>query len=389
MPIYDLFGDTSGLPQTTRSLIPYEIEALSPREVWGAGNSNTSIVCRVAWTTSADWVEDMVGAVQVIVSDTNAAGVLIFAGTVPQLQRFTPEPLGFDDQRVQFCTIVDQTEQGGNQDQVNPNPGAPANLADDFNGWPEVLWVKYRATFEGMPYAVLSDAQLAPIYQGAQASGNGGAVELLRYVIRSRVTYSKEQPLPAAAPNGGFMIVQFPPAGPGKAIGQVGFRMISMADVNYKWVRIPIGWPPPIGYLPPPGAGPVPWPPAFNPLALTPTVQRARDAYINSVNYDYWDAAAPDGYAWPPGTLLYTGYDDSHRYYDAAGNWVCDIVYKFKYKEGGWNKFLNALGTWVYVSSTGTPTGQPVYQSSNFNDLFDFASQSSLSYAWPVGTPTP
>ena len=82
---------------------------------------------------------------------------------------------------------------------------------------------------------------------------------------------------------------------------------------------------------------------------------------------------APDGYAWNTGELLYIGYDDSHRYYDAAGQWVCDVVYKFKYKEKGWNNFLTSTGVWTAVTLDGTTTGTPPYASNNFDNLFQYA----------------
>jgi hypothetical protein len=128
-----------------------------------------------------------------------------------------------------------------------------------------------------------------------------------------------------------------------------------------------------------------PWPPAFNPTAN----RRTRDSFENCINDDWFDVAAPDGIAAPPGTLLYLGYDDSNRYYDAAGDWVCDIVFNFKLKQsldaggaqsvdsagfyGGWNFFLTAQGVWKEVSTTGANSGQRPYQTRDFNKLFKYA----------------
>ncbi|PND66255.1 hypothetical protein C1T15_28170, partial [Escherichia coli] len=85
--------------------------------------------------------------------------------------------------------------------------------------------------------------------------------------------------------------------------------------MTYKWVRVPVGWPPPVGWT---GTT---WPPKFNPVAKNPNaLTRACDAFIGGVN-DYWfDCAAVDGLCWPPGSLLYTGYDPGLPYYDAAGD---------------------------------------------------------------------
>jgi hypothetical protein len=354
MPIYDLFGDTSGLPVTTRSGIPFEIEALSPRETWGAGNGNTSIVCRQKWDGSATWIRDMVGTVAV----TRPGSQLV-------LTRNIPERIQYGDGRIQFCSIVDQVEQGGN--------AAEVNFSQAGTNWPETDWCKYRAVFEVFPYAILTSTEQADIQ--TVAGSYAGAIELYRYVIRSRKTYSREQPIPAAGPAGGFKVI-----GTNRPIGQVGFRVVSMADVTYKWVRVPIGWPPPLGWVPVFDTD-WPWPPKVNPTGSTLQASggtstgglRARDTYIGTINTDWFDVAAPDGYCFAPGTLLYTGYDDSNRYYDAAGDWVCDVVYSFKFKEGGFNRFLDANGNWVEVSSDGTTSGQRPYQSNNLNNLFQYA----------------
>jgi hypothetical protein len=371
MPIYDLFNDPSGLPVTTRSGIPFEIEALSPRETWGAGNGNTSIVCRQKWDGSATWIRDMVGTVAV----TRPGAQLVLTRNIPEL-------IQYGDGRVQFCSIVDQVDQGGN--------ASNDNFSQAGTNWPETDWCKYRAVFEVFPYSILSDRQRDTIATDI-GPAFAGAEELYRYVIRSRKTYSREQPIPAAGPAGGFRVVDDSSNGPGARIGQVGFRVVSMADVTYKWVRVPIGWPPPLGWVPPAPTDPSwPWPSGVN-LAVNPTGNllassgvapnvtptnppgRSRDLYIGGINSTWIDAAAPDGYCFAPGTLLYTGYDDSNRYYDAAGDWVCDVVYSFKWKEGGWDLFLNALGQWVPVTDTGRSAGNPPYKSVQLNNLFQHA----------------
>lgn len=365
MPIYDLFGDTSGLPQTTASGIPYEIEALTPREVWGAGNNSTTLICRQKWDGTASWIQDMVGRVTVIKP-----------GSTLLLKRYVPEMVQYGDGRRQFCSICEQTEQGGNADN--------SNFSQAGTNWPETDWTKFRTVFEAFPYAVLTDPECDII--ATAAGGYAGAKELYRYVVRSRRDYSREQPIPAASLAGGFRVATGTIAAPGQTIGQVGFRAIGMADITFKWVRVPVGWPPPVGYTPADPSNP--WPPAFNPAALNPAAnRRTRDSFLNCINDDWFDVAAPDGICAPPGTLLYTGYDDSNRYYDANGEWVCDITFSFKQKQaidsagsyGGWNYFLDARGRWVRVNLEGIVPGTvgatdtPPYQSKPFNDLFKYS----------------
>jgi hypothetical protein len=369
MPTYSLDGDTTGLPRTRRSGIPYEIEALTPREVWGAGNGAHSIVCRQWWDGSAAWIRDMVGEVTVVKP-----------GSQLLLKRHIPEHLRYDDGRVQFCTMVDQQGQYGNDE--------GENFAQAVSRWPQTKWYVTRATFEAMPWAILHDTEttaglpsVAEIQAGAGA--NAGAIELYRYVIRNRRNYSREQPIPGP---GGDTTSYFSITTPPKKIpGGIVFRGVGYSDVQYRWVRVPVGWPPPPGWVPPDPSNP--WPPRFNPTATTPASnRRTRDSFEGCVNDDWFDVAAPDGYAWPPGTLLYLGYDDSNKYYDAAGDWVCDVVFNFKAKQaldadgsyGNWNQYLNAAGVWKEVSADvvpgdnkhGTTDGKRPYASKNFNDLF-------------------
>lgn len=361
MAEFSLEGDRSGLPKTTRSGIPYEIKAVSPgpKESWGAGNGSTSIECRVLWENSAQWIRDMVGDVGVIKP-----------GSTLLLKRNIPETVQFGDERPQWCTLIDQIDQGG-------NPSEGANFSQAGSNWPQVAWCRYRAVFEVVPYDILNDADVAEIEAGAGAYA--GAIELYRYVVRTRRTTSREQPIPAASTAGGFKVVDDATPANRKPVGQIGFRVIEMADVTYKWVRVPVNWPPPIGYTG--GTVENPWPPVFNPVALDTTKLRARDKFIGSINDNWFDAASPNGYAFAPGTLLFVGYDDSNRYYDAAGDWVCDITYNFKFKggvdasgnAGGWNYFLDANGNWKLVSLNGLSTGTKPYTTNDFNKLFKYA----------------
>jgi hypothetical protein len=368
MPIYSLEGDQSGLPKTSRRLIPFETAQLGMMDTWGAGNGNLIVPCRVLTGQSPLWVVDMVGQVSVIAP-----------GGDLQLTRYVPERFpGFAsqgvDERVMYCSGVQSTECGD-----VPVPNFQGNFANPRTKWGETLWRKYTATFESWPFKVLTDAQADDVV--ISGGTYGGARELTRYVVRSRSASTKEQPIPAGSQ--GFRDTTGGSSGsPGKKIGQVAYRAIQYQDVTYTWKRIPIGWPPPIGWT---GFNPgIPWPPPVGLTAADPTKRYARDAFLNAVNDDWWDVAAPDGYAWPPGTLLYVGYDDSNRYYDAAGQWVCDVSFRFKAKmgldadgfRGGWNYAMTAAGKWVYINLegyTGGATDTPPYKKLDFNKLFRYA----------------
>lgn len=367
MPQYSLEGDTSGLPRTQRSGIVYEIEALTPRESWGAGNGSLVAPCRVNTISSPSWVRDMVGQVYVIAPSSSLV-----------LSRFIPErarAVAGSDRRLLFCSGVDQTGAGQTPQSGILGVGGLNNFANGLTKWPVTRWRQYRAIFEAFPYKVLSDADCASIAAGAGAYP--GAVELYRYIIRTRRSYSKEQALPAGSTG-------FRDTTSGKLIGQVGFRAIEYADVTYKWIRVPVGWPPPAGWTGYSMGNP--WPPPVGLSAANTTFKRTRDSYLNTVNSTWFDVASPDGYAFPPGTLLYTGYSDDNRYYDAAGDWVCDVTFNFKFRGsldsgksgagnfGGWNYALNSQGAWVYINIEGSGTsGTPPYQSRDFNNLFRYS----------------
>lgn len=360
MPIYTLGGDETGLPETRLRKIKYEIEALSPRDMWGAGNGATVLVCKQTWRRSDSWIRDMVGRVRVSYQEP-----VVF------LDRDVPESVNYGGtDRVQFCSTVDQTEQGD-----NPDGDAAKNFSNQTTNWPATDWCKYRVVYESFPYQVLHTTEAIGALPSLtdvwiSAGPHRGARELYRYVVRTRKTYSREQPIPSATRAGGFKIIDDAVEANRKPIGQCGFRVVGMADVQYKWVRVPVGWPPPLNFIPRVAAKP--WPPKFNPAADDPTNnRRSRDSFKGTINHDWFDCGPLDGYCWPPGELLYLGFDDSYKYYDAAGDWVCDVVFSFKAKEGGWNKFLSANGEWVEVSLTGLSTGTRPYQTNNFNRLFE------------------
>ncbi|AMV25443.1 hypothetical protein VT84_13660 [Gemmata sp. SH-PL17] len=353
----------SELPATQNSGYPFEIEALSPRERWGAGTGAASIVCRVPWETSADWIADMVGGVRVV------------RGSTLELQRALPEQLNYGDGRQMFCTGVEQLDMGGN---AGDEP-----FSDAINCWPRADWIRYKAVFEVMPYKVRTLGEIDAMVAGAASVGfTGQAKELCRWVIRNRKGSVREQKLPLGASATAFAIEGSSVPGPPKPIpGEVGFKNVVYADVAYTWVRVPVGWPPPATWTAA-GVGD-PWPPPANAkiynngtfvadAAASEALKYARDAFLGSVNDDWFDVADPDGYAFAPGTLLYVSYDDNYKYDDAAGNQVMDVVYYFRYKAGGWNKFLNADGDLVTVTLGGVAGGTKVYSENDFNDLFQY-----------------
>lgn len=317
---FGLFDDQSALAFTTTRGIPYEVDALAYRETWAPSSNRTTVVCRVKTSQAFDWVTDMVGRVY-----TNAIGVM---------RRDVPEVNPFDSK--QRCTRIEQIDQG----EVDPDAGtiedADGNptFADSTSAWPVTRWMRYKATFEGLPYEVRDDA-----YVDEKALG-GWEREILRYVVRARKTVAREQQIPG----GGFKVVAALPADR-ILLMTTNFRTVVYGDVTYTWVRVPVG--------------------------KLPTAAIDMEGMVNSVIFDSKSPTInPPAYGFPVGTLLYTGFDDTNKYYDANEDWVCDVVYNFRYKQIGWNKYLNNLGAAVEVSSTGTAAGTKPYSSADFHQLF-------------------
>lgn len=311
---YGLFDDQTGIPFTTTSGVPYEVDALSYRESWVPGASKTVILCRVKTEQAFQWVTDMVGKVSVPAS---------------VLRRDLPERNPFDSK--QYCTRIEQYDQGETPDYGVVEDDGENTFADLTSKWPVTKWMRYRATFEAMPFEMQTDAYV-------DAKGLAGwEPELLRYTIRARKTVAREQQIPG----GGFKTIEATPV----PLMNTSFKTLVFGDVTYTWVRVPVGH--------------------------LPSQAISLEGRINDAAFDPKSVLSnPAGYDFPAGTLLYTGFDDTSKYYDANEDWVCDVVYSFRYKQIGWNKFLNNLGVAVEVSSDGLVGGTRPYLTGNFNTLF-------------------
>lgn len=324
---FDLFGDTgdtSRLPTTTRRGIPYEIERVPPpRQQWVRAANQTTAIVRVKDEQAFDFIEDMVGRTHVEGSSPSR-----------ELRRDLPEECGWVAN--QWCTRVEQLDAGEEWDD-----GSGPTTYDPETSWPAYRWVRYRCTFEGMPHKMLTDAEA----DDASAE-ESEAPELFRYVVRSRKTFVKEQQVPGGA----WKIVDADPSNR-KRLEQTGFKIVLMADVSYTVVRFPV-----------------------EVLPYT-----ALNALAGKINLGVWDKG-PGGYRWQPGTLCFTGWDDDEKYFDANGDWVCDLVLRFRWRQIGFNHFMDQTWRPREVSKSGVPGGDPddpdhirpytFTTSDNFNDLF-------------------
>lgn len=318
MAIPSIFGDTTGLPVTTRSGIPYEVDVPSYRETWVPGANKTVIMARVPTEQAWDWITDMVGQAYI------GSGML---------RRDPPEQNPFDPN--QYCTKIEQVDHGDISDsgtlEIDVDGGTHRTFADIDSGWPVTKWSRYRCTFEGMPFWVKTDDEV-----DAEAPGNER--ELERYVLRNRKSYMREQELPG----GGFKTIEATPV----TLFTTGFKFVAYADVTYTWVRVPV----------------------------TQFMQMSeKDDWIGAINSTTFDTngSANGGYSWLEGELMYVGYDDSNKYFDANEDWVVDVVYSFRWKKIGWNFFFKADGSTVEVSTDGTSGGtRPYADEQDFAELF-------------------
>ncbi len=315
-----IFDDTDALPVTTRSGIPYEVDIAAYKEQWIPRANKTTIIARVPTASAWDWVTDMVG--RVYVADV---------GGTDRLRRDLPEPNPYDSQ--QFCTQIEMVDHGGRGVTTNEFGGNALELPynDPSTNWPLTAWTRYRCTFEAMPFQMSSDS-----VADADAS-DGFERELSRYVIRSQKGFAKEQQLPGGA----FSTIDTPSV----RLLQTKFVSIVYSDVSYVWTRVPVY--------------------DFQ-AAVSKSANRGK---INSTAFDTGESRH-GGYNWGAGTLLYIGYDDTNRYYDANEDWVVDVVFSFRFRQIGWNFYLNAAGVPKEVSSNGLVGGDRPYSSFDFHELF-------------------
>lgn len=302
-------ADLTGLPQTTRSGFYYEVGALDYREQWVPAANRTTVTARVDALDAFDWVTDMVGSAYV---------------SATTLRRHLPEVNPFDPN--QWCTKVEQVDQGG-LNEAN-------SLADPVgSGWPFTKWCRYRCTFEAMPFNVVTDADADTL-----ATTLSTSAELLRYCVRSQSTYAREQQIPG----GGFKTIDDGTPANRLLLMQTGFKTRVYGDVTYTRVRVPV--------------------------AHLPAELKSHRGKINSTVFD--TAVSQGGYDFDPGELLYVGYDDNNRYWDANEDWVCDLVLNFKFCQGGWNFYYSKTGVLTEVSSDGTSGGTKPYTTADLHDLF-------------------
>lgn len=351
------------MPTTAAHGIPYEIESVlpGPCEDYVPNANRTIVNTRVDFLQSELWEQDMVGTVSFNPSFGGQPGSpTALHRTIPELCPFAPT--GNFDPNIggiggQWCTRCEQRDSGGSMLDSEPSTNGP--FLDPLTGWPLAQWQRFRVTFEGLPFSVLTDQAVA-LLPGANAP------EMYRYVTRSCQRKFSEQQIPlgqlfiAGSAVGGARAAPLPPVA-----GQ--FIKVSSAIVKYVWVRVPVN-------------------------CIPYTTLRAAE---NLINLGVWDTVNPLGYSWPDGTLRFAGFSDQNKYQDATGIWVCDLELDFEYRNVGvsigdrfvplgvplgWNYYFLPLGGggghFVGVTFDGNPvnvlpgTANVLYPAIDFNTLF-------------------
>lgn len=330
-PAPDIFGDTTYLPKTTFSGIPYEVESLSVKEQWVANAHQTSFTCRVRAVSSAAWVRDMVGRVA-------RASTNVLSRVAPEQNPLNP---------AQYCVEAIQVDQGGDPSSLSPGEGGLRGLVTNWSvapSWyPATLWKRYRVVFQSLNYDVKTDAE---------AAGNADG-ELCRYVERQRRVAYKEQGIV-----GGGVVIK----GTSQKLFQNGFKTVAFGDLAYTWRRIPA---------------------KYIPVATM-------DDLKDTVNAATFDGVAEGGYKCAPMTALFTGWDASPPYRDANGDHVVDLILRFKQHPqsqmvdgsggavggggyAGWNTFMDATGKYRAVEVQTTGGTALFYPTGDFTRLFKVA----------------
>lgn len=321
---FDLFGDSTGLPETTRSKIKYEIDALSYREQWVEGANQTTVVCRVRAMDWVTWVEDMVGRVYLGSEEEEVDGETF---SINVLRRDLPEQNPFYPN--QWCIRVEQVDQGESpDDSEHALPVTPGTFADPVNGWPVTMWMRAKVIFQGLPFTLKTDAEVDAAFEEDEDEP-----ELLRYLERRQQVIVREQGFPAGA----YKIV-----GTEEPLPQTAFKMRAQGEVLYFLHRWPVEA--------------IPYTAIYD--------------LLGKINDDEFDPDENDN-GWPTGTLAFAGFDTNQKMWDQNGTFCCmPLILRFRFMEGGWNFFLDREARLVEVSLTGTSDGDKPYEFGDFNRLF-------------------
>jgi hypothetical protein len=191
-----------------------------------------------------------------------------------------------------------------------------------------------RLTFTPRPYEVRDDAQLGAL----------GGLELRRYVVREEKYNIEALPLARLAATAGNQLAfiakdDVPKALWNQPIPEAGIQCLPTSALRYTWVDVP-----------------------DRPLVAYAGVV----GKINDRNFDGYGGGSP---TYLPGTLLCMPWE-TKRTVGPTGRVTWQIIFNFIFRPTRWNYFPTAFGGFYEASFGGGPNGSRVYQSANFDTLF-------------------
>jgi hypothetical protein len=228
------------------------------------------------------------------------------------LKRVTPEPHPYFDKM--FCVECHSINAYGNH--INTGPNTSIKLDK----------IQYRLVYKPLEYVVAEDVTVI------------GSVEheLERYIIRKKkwAFVNQQMPVSTSAPgNVKPPILVFNGAHAGTTVPTNPARPQATIQLEYTWKRVP--------------------------RLAVPVDTITAGAF--TINNDLFDKT------YHTGTLAFLG-ADQRDYYDAAGDFVCDLVYLFACKPEGWNFYPNV--DWKPEAIIVQSTGLGPFIESDFDKLF-------------------
>lgn len=311
MPAFPDIGD--GDEEETSSGVPFEFLFEGYREQWTNRASNSTLLARVAWDDTADFLEDILGYT------TGVAGQTTF-------NRYLP--LVHPSSNSLFCTDATLVKYPSSN---KSNANQTTVIQPPFS----VDWAIYQLTFTRLPYFCVENDTIT-----------GETIpELFRYCVVADRPRAREFTVNSYA-------LEVEGASPPQPIKQPAFIMDKEQDFFITLCEVPSD---------------------VYPMAEISSCL----GNINTAAFEIpLSFAAPADYTtftFAQDTLLFRGVaQEIHQYQLSTGTWVKDIPYFFSYRPGGWRKLPNPSGDGSQVVVKYmiiTPT-KYLYERADFSKLF-------------------
>lgn len=315
---------------TGKRKVPY-LEAREYSEDFSRDNSSAMRTVYVHWKSREAFRRDILGTASYRPGAT-------FGGVVSNLDREIPE--AHPEISWLFATALRFQEGTGLPTKMDGNlaetllsyvdwPTVEGFSKDDPDGSNMVRWAlaKYQIEYTAPTWYVLPNDP-----DGSNVSP-GGTGELGRYVFPLRKSAAEALTVPGAAYK--FTDNKVVPG------GQQTITQYS-SELHYTWIQVP----------------------QVNAAKL--------DSFLNCVNKTQFDG-------FPPGTLLFMGYDPGKPYVGVSGDFFYDVDLMMQYRPQGHNYLFSreshpdqspSASGYYLVTKSGKSSGDPPFGSKEFSDMF-------------------